>query len=84
MPVERQRRSQCDTRNGIVSATDPISDTETTPFGLTLRVTPMQRNVVHVRIAGSRLTMATEKVTEITSGGNEEDSDTRFDTADDI
>jgi hypothetical protein len=71
------------TRNGVIKATDPISATESTPFGLTRRTTPTQRNVVPLRVVGTGMTMATEKVTEISSDG-QGDGDTRFDTADDI
>ena len=69
------------TRNGVIKTADPISDTESTPFGLTLRTAPTQRNVMPVRVAGTGMTMATEKVTEISSDG-QGDGDTRFDTAD--
>lgn len=71
-------------RNGIIQTTDPISDSAMTPFGLTLRTAPAQRNVVPVRSAGSGLTMLTEKVTEITTDGNGEDEDTHFDVTNDI
>jgi hypothetical protein len=71
-------------RHGVISPTDPISDTATTPFGLTLRTAPTQGNTVPVRLAGTGITMATEKVTEITSDGNGRDEDVRFDVADDV
>lgn len=71
------------TRNGVVTPTDPISDTATTPFGLTLRTAPTQRNTVPVRVAGTGITMATQKVTEITSDGQGQDEDVAFDVTDD-
>lgn len=71
-------------RNGVIRPTDPISDSATTPFGLTLRTTPNQRNTVAVHVAGTGITMATEKVTEITTDGSGEDEDTHFDVANDI
>jgi hypothetical protein len=71
-------------RNGVIRTADPISDTAVTPFGLTLRTTPTHRNVVPVPVAGSGLTMATEKVTEISTDGNGEDEDTHFDLTPDI
>lgn len=70
-------------RNGVISATDPISDTAMTPFGLTLRTAPTQSNAVPVRAAGTGIIMATEKVTEITSDGSGQDEDVAFDVADD-
>lgn len=76
-------RFPLDTRNGAILPADPISDTLTTPFGLTLRTSPTQSNTVPVRVAGTGITMATEKVTEITSDGNGQDEDVAFDVADD-
>lgn len=71
-------------RNGVIRPADPISDTAATPFGLTLRIAPTQRNVVPARVAGTGITMATEKVTEISTDGKEADIDTHFDLDRDI
>jgi hypothetical protein len=71
-------------RNGIIRPADPISDTDTTPFGLTLRTAPTQRNTVPVRVAGTGITMVTEKVTEISTDGQKADIDTNFDLDRDI
>ena len=71
-------------RNGVITPTnEPISDTATTPFGLTLRTTPAPRGMVKVRSADGLITMATEKVTEQSTDGQDE-GDTRFDVANDI
>lgn len=71
-------------RRGFVPTAKPISDTEVTPFGLTLRTTPAPRNIV---VLGSSkdgdLTMTTESVTEQSTDGNDE-GDTRYDVANDI
>ncbi|MBB1152485.1 hypothetical protein [Amycolatopsis dendrobii] len=69
-------------RRGFVPTAEPVSDTENTPFGLTLRTAPAPRNVVVLR-TGSGVTMATESVTEQSTDGQDE-GDTRFDVANDI
>jgi hypothetical protein len=69
-------------RNGFTPTAEAISDTATTPFGLTLRTTPTPRNTVHVRSADGVLTMATEKVTSQSTDGSDE-GDTRYDVIDD-
>lgn len=71
-------------RNGVIRTSDPISDTDVTPFGLTVRTAPTQRNVVPVRVAGTGLMMATESVTSIETDGSGSDVDTRFDVTRDI
>lgn len=71
-------------RNGVIRPADPILDTAATPFGLTLRTAPTQRNTVPVRVAGTGITMATEKVTEISTDGSEADIDINFDLDKDI
>ncbi|WP_370933941.1 hypothetical protein [Amycolatopsis sp. cg13] len=68
-------------RRGFVPTSEPVSDTENTPFGLTLRTAPAPRNVV-LR-TGTGATMATESVTEQSTDGQDE-GDTRFDVANDI
>lgn len=71
-------------RNGVVTPTaEPVSDTESTPFGLTLRTTPAPRNVVRVRSADGVLTMGTDKVTLIESDGSGDASDVDTDYATD-
>ena len=69
-------------RRGFVPTAEPVSDTETTPFGLTLRTDPAPRNVVVLR-TGTGATLATESVTEQSTDGQDE-GDTRFDVANDI
>ncbi|MYW95239.1 hypothetical protein G3I59_32735 [Amycolatopsis rubida] len=69
-------------RRGFVPTAEPVSDTDSTPFGLTLRTAPAPRNVVVLR-TGSGATMATESVTEQSTDGQDE-GDTRFDVANDI
>ncbi|MGH3938654.1 MAG: hypothetical protein ACRDTG_08440 [Pseudonocardiaceae bacterium] len=67
-------------RKGIVTPTaEPISDTATTPFGLTLRTTPTPREVVRVRSVDGVLTMSTDKVTTYETDGSEDSSDTQTD-----
>jgi len=67
-------------RNGIVTPTaEPISDTATTPFGLTLRTTPTPRKIVRVCSADSVITMSTDKVTTYETDGSEDSSDTQTD-----
>jgi len=67
-------------RNGIVTPTaEPISDTATTPFGLTLRTTPTPRKIVRVRSADGVITMSTDKVTTYETDGSEDSSDTQTD-----
>ncbi|MEU0794879.1 hypothetical protein ABZ342_32875 [Amycolatopsis sp. NPDC005961] len=71
-------------RRGFVPTAEPVSDTEVTPFGLTLRTAPIPRNVVILTHPGEGgLTMATESVTEQSTDGQDE-GDTRYDTANDI
>lgn len=57
---------------GWTPTAESISDTDVTPFGLTLRTAPhrMDNN-------------ATQAVTEVTSDGNETDADVSFDVTDD-
>lgn len=69
-------------RRGFIPTAKPVSDTEATPFGLTLRIAPASRNVVVLR-TGTGATMATESVTEQSTDGNDE-GDTRYDVANDI
>jgi len=67
-------------RNGIVTPTaEPISDTATTPFGLTLRTTSTPRKAVRVRSADGVITMSTDKVTTYETDGSEDSSDTQMD-----
>ena len=71
-------------RRGFVPTAEPVSDTEATPFGLTLRTAPAPRNVVVLaRSVDGGLTMATESLTEQSTDGQDE-GDTRYDTANDI
>ena len=71
-------------RRGFVPTTEPVSDTEVTPFGLTLRTAPIPRNVVVLtQLREGGMTMATESVTEQSTDGQDE-GDTRYDTANDI
>ncbi|MFE0021886.1 hypothetical protein [Amycolatopsis sp. NPDC059021] len=69
-------------RRGFVPTAEPVSDTEVTPFGLTLRTCPNPRDVVLVTSVDG-ITMATESVTEQSTDGQDE-GDTRYDTANDI
>lgn len=68
-------------RRGFVPTAEPVSDTEVTPFGLTLRTAPAPHNVVLVTFGG--ITMATESMTSQSTDGNDE-GDTRYDVANDI
>lgn len=72
-------------RNGVLRpATEPISDTDSTPFGLSLRTAPTQRNTVPVRDEAGALRMGgTEKATTITSDGQGDYEDERWDVTDD-
>lgn len=70
-------------RRGFVPTAEPVSDTDVTPFGLTLRTAPAPRNVVLVTSVGGGITMATESVTEQSTDGQDE-GDTRYDVANDI
>ena len=71
-------------RGGVVTPTaESISDTATTPFGLTLRCTPTPRNVVTVRSVNGVIRMATEKMTSQSTDGSDE-GDTRYDAENDI
>lgn len=67
---------------GFKPTTEPVSDTAVTPFGLTLRTAPDPRNTAVVRTANGGLVMATEKVTTISSDGQDE-GDMRADVIDD-
>jgi hypothetical protein len=67
---------------GFAPTTEPVSDTATTPFGLTLRTTPDPGNVAVVRNAVGELVMATEKATVINDDGQTGD-DVRADVIDD-
>lgn len=60
---------------GWTPTSEPVSDTDVTPFGLTLRTAP---NSLRGAKKGG-----TQSVTEITSDGNEEDADVSFDVNDD-
>lgn len=72
-------------RNGVIRPTaKPVSDTDVTPFGLTLRAAPAPGNVARVGAADGALTMATEKVTTVTTDGKGPNIDTGYDVADDI
>lgn len=71
-------------RNGIVTPTaESISDSVTTPFGLSLRITPTPRNMVRVRSVDGLINMATEKLTSMSTDGRDE-GDTRYDAENDI
>ena len=70
-------------RNGFAPTAEPVSDTELTPFGLTLRTIPAPRNVVPVRSVDGVIVMATEKVTSNSTDGSDA-GDTTYDVADDI
>jgi hypothetical protein len=67
---------------GFVPTTEPVSDTATTPFGLTRRTTPARQNVVIGRAAAGGLVMATQKATTINDDGQTGD-DIRADIVDD-
>lgn len=67
---------------GFTPTTEPVSDTATTPFGLTLRTAPDPRNVVLVVAEGGGLVMATQKATTINEDGQTQD-DFRADVIDD-
>lgn len=83
--IDAAERFPLGARNGIVMPTaEPVSDTAVTPFGLTLRTIPTRRNVVQLRSVDGVITMATTKVTSITSDGDGEYEDVRYDTADDV
>lgn len=82
--TDAEERFPLGVRNGFMAATEPVSDTAVTPFGLTLRTAPTCDNVAHQGAAGGGLTMATEKMTTVTTDGNGADVDTGYDVADDI
>lgn len=67
---------------GFTPTAEPVSDSATTPFGLTLRTAPDPRNVVLVPAAHGGLVMATQKATVINDDGQTED-DIRADVIDD-
>ncbi len=67
---------------GFAPTAEPVSDTATTPFGLTLRTAPDTRNVVLVPAAGGGLVMATQQATVINEDGQTGD-DFRADVIDD-
>ncbi|PRX44657.1 hypothetical protein B0I33_111170 [Prauserella shujinwangii] len=70
-------------RNGIITPTaESISDSATTPFGLTLRAIPTPRSVVRVRSVDGLINMATEKLTSMSTDGSDE-GDTRYDAEND-
>jgi hypothetical protein len=78
--IDAAERFVLGTRNGRVTPTaEPVSDTATTPFGLTLRTTPIPREVVRVRSVDGTITMATDKVTTYETDGSEDSSDTQTD-----
>lgn len=62
---------------GWTPTAESISDSDVTPFGLTLRTAP---NRIDIRSAKKDPTQA---VSEITSDGSGEDEDVRFDVTDD-
>jgi hypothetical protein len=71
-------------RNGIVTPTaEPVSDTDMTPFGLSLRTIPRPRTVVPLHTADGVFVMATEKVTSNSTDGSDE-GDTTYDVTTDI
>lgn len=62
--IDAAERFPLGARNGVVTPTaEPISDTAVTPFGLTLRTTPIRRNVVRIRAVNGVLTMDTSEST---------------------
>ncbi|WP_284742808.1 hypothetical protein [Amycolatopsis sp. RTGN1] len=61
---------------GWTPTSEPVSDTDVTPFGLTLRTAP---NRIDIRAKKD----PTQAVSEITSDGSGEDEDVRFDVTDD-
>ena len=62
---------------GFTPTSETITDTDVTPFGLTLRTAPNR-----IDIRGGKKD-ATQKVTEVTSDGSGEDEDVAFDVTDD-
>lgn len=67
-------------RNGVITPTvEPVSDTATTPFGLTLRTAPARGNVVRVRSVDGVITMGTDQITTYDSDGNGDGVDTKVD-----
>jgi hypothetical protein len=67
---------------GFVPTAEPIADTTTTPFGLTLRTTPTCQKVVIGGGVGGGLVMATERATVINDDGQDPDN-VRADVVDD-
>lgn len=62
--------------NGFMPTTEPVSDTATTPFGLTLRTAPTP--------VDPGIEMVTEKVTTPSTDGNGKDADFDYDVTTDI
>lgn len=67
---------------GFTPTAEPVSNSATTPFGLTLRTAPDPGNVVLVAAAHGGLVMATQKATVINEDGQTGD-DFRADVIDD-
>jgi hypothetical protein len=61
---------------GFAPTAEPVSDTATTPFGLTLRMAPTPPS--------PGIEMVTEKVTTPSTDGNGKDADFDYDVATDI
>lgn len=78
--IDAAERFVLGARNGVVTpTTEPVSDTDTTPFGLTLRTTPAARQAVRVRSVDGTIRMSTDKVTTYETDGSEDSSDTQTD-----
>ena len=78
MPItDADKRFVLGPARGFTPTSESITDTDVTPFGLTLRTAP---NRVDIRSGKKN---ATQAVTEVTSDGNGEDEDVAFDVTDD-